>query len=485
MKKILYSIIVGSSLLTSCTKLDEDPLSNISTDSFYKTQSDAVASVQAVYNSLTHNNVGDHASIYNRQLVLSAGMSSDDHVPGPRATNPDVRSMAVLSQSETNTRYAELWRQHYDGINRANAAIDRIPAIAADTTVTHRLVREAKFLRALFYFNLVRLWGDVPLLVHENTSLTDLNVPRTPANEVYNQIISDLTDATLLPTRYSGADGFRATSGAAHAILLDVYITRKEWQKALDAYTEVSNAKYGYYLFPNYADNFSVAKENSGEHIFDANYIADGSGAGFNGTGNTNILGHISLPVSINGQDADAPHPSLYALFSATDKRRDVTFVHDSILSPIDGKYKPLATPKFRKYWDLSAGKNYINSGINAPIIRYAEVVLFFAEAENELNGPTTAAYTAINQIRSRAGLPDLTAGLSQDQFRDAVYLERRLEFVYEQIRWFDLIRTKRLVSELSKLADKKNVSEKNYLFPIPTSERLLNPNLTQNPGWN
>ena len=325
----------------------------------------------------------------------------------------------------------------------------------------------------------------MPLLTQETTSLTNLNVSRTPASAVYDQIVADLTDATLLPARYAGTDGFRATGGAAKSLLLDVYVTRQQWQKAIDTYNGIIGGSYGYFLFPSYGDNFAVDKKNTGEHIFDANYAADGSGTSFNGTGNTNILGYIALPVSINGQDADAPHPSLYPLFAANDKRRDVTFVHDSILSPLDGKYKKIAVPYFRKYWDLSQGKNYSNSGINAPIIRFAEVVLFFAEAENELHGPTAAAYTSINQIRSRAGLADLTPGLSQDQFRDAVYLERRLEFVYEQIRWFDLIRTKRLVSELSKLADKKNVSEKNYLFPIPTSERLLNPNLTQNPGWN
>jgi starch-binding outer membrane protein, SusD/RagB family len=484
-KLILYILFFAAIGLFSCTELDEDPRSNISTTNFYRTQSDALAALQSVYSDLTHNTSGDHASIYNRLLVLATGMSSDDHIAGPRATNPDVRSIAALTQSSTNTRYAELWRQHYEGINRANAAIERIPLITGDTVVLNRLVREAKFLRGLYYYNLVRLWGNVPLILTETNAVTGLNVTRTPADEVYAQIIEDLTEASKLPAKYAGADAFRATSGAAKSLLLGVYITRQQWAKAITQYEDIVSGPYGYDLFTNYADIFSVAKKNTVEHIFDASFIADGTGASFNGTGNTNILGIISAPVVVYGADADAPHPGLYQLFKAYDKRRAVTFIADSVLSPIDGKYKPISSPRFKKYWDPASGANLVNSGINVPIIRFAEVVLFYAEAQNELNGPNTEAYTAINRIRYRAGLPDLTAGLSKEQFRDSLYLERRLEFVYEQIRWFDLIRTKRLVPELSKLDDKKNVSEKNYLLAIPASEIIINPNLTQNPGWN
>jgi hypothetical protein len=483
MKKIIYFIFLASLVLSSCEKLDENPRSNISADQFYKTTADANSAVTAVYNDLTHNTSGDHASIYNRLLVLAVGMSTDDHIAGPRATNPDVRSIAALTQSSTNTRYYELWRQHYEGINRANAAIDRIPLIIGDTLVLNRLVREARFLRALYYYNLVRLWGDVPLIVHENTSLTGLDVSRTPAEEVYAQIIEDFTEAEKLPVKYTGSDAFRATSGAAKSLLVSVYVTRKEWDKAKAKYNEIVSGPYGYDLFANYADIFSVAKEHSKEHIFDAEYAADGT-VTLNGTGNTDILGIIALPISINGADADAPHPSLYPLFKPTDKRRDITFVHDSILSPFDNIWKPLPAPHFRKFWDPASGKQLANSGINIPIIRFAEVLLFYAEAVNETQGPVSEAYVAIDSVRHRAGLPGLTKGLTQDQFRDSLYFERRLEFVYEQIRWFDLIRTKRLVSEVGKLGDKANVSEKNYLLPVPASELSVNPNLTQNPGW-
>jgi len=514
MKKIIYTLILSSLIATSCVKLEEDSRSQISSGDFYKTQSDAVSAVQSAYYNLTHNNSGDHASIYNRLLVLAVGMMTDDHIPGPRATNPDVRSIAALTQTSTNTRYFELWRQHYEAINRANAAIDRLPAITSgDTAVINRLVLEAKFLRGLYYYNLVRLWGDVPLIIHETSSLQDLSVARTPKEQVYAQIIKDFTDATRLPKRYTGTDAFRATSGAAHALLLSVAITRQNWAEALSQYNTIQTGGYGYKLFDSYADNFVTSKENTEEHIFDAYTIADGSTT-LNGTGNTSILSYISAPVSSfavgqsYGGDADAPIVTLRPLFKSYDKRTKVTF-NDSILAST-GSTKKVYSPHFYKYWDPAAATNLANNGVNIPIIRYAEVVLFYAEAQNELNGPgdpsdAASAYTAINKIRNRAGLLNLTAGLTKDQFRDSLFRERKLEFVYEQIRWFDLIRTNGsgkalLVPTLQALKDPAkggnatdtwtvakatNVSDKFLLLPVPASEISANPKLLpQNPNW-
>ncbi len=457
----------------SCADLDQEPKSSIVSSNFYKTQSDAISAVTSVYSDLTHNTHGDHASIYNRLLVLAVGMSSDDHLPGPGATNPDVRSIAALTSSTTSGRYDELWRQHYEGIDRANAAIDRIPAIDFDPALRDRLVLEAKFLRAVYYFNLVRLWGDVPLVIHETTSLENINPTRTPAATVYQQIIDDLTDAEALPVEYPASDVGRATKGAAKALLLKVYATLERWDDALIKYAEIKSLGI-YDLFPEYADLFEVAKKNTVEHIFSAQFLTDGNYL-TNGTSNVNILSGASSPASLNGWDADVPHPSIVALFKQNDKRKAVTF--------FDSHNGTNFSPHFNKYIDLNSG--IFQSQKNIPIIRYAEVILFYAEAINELQGPTEEAYDAINKVRNRAGLDDLTEGLTQFQFRDSVYQERRLEFVYEQIRWFDLLRTKRLVTELSQHVDKKNVSDKYYLLPIPQKEFDINPNLRpQNPGW-
>jgi starch-binding outer membrane protein, SusD/RagB family len=349
----------------------------------------------------------------------------------------------------------------------------------------------------------------VPLIIHETTSLTNLQVTRTSASDVYAQIVSDLTESISLPKKYTGSDAFRATGGAARSLLLSVSITRQQWSDAITQYNAIINGGYGYDLETNYADLFSSTNKFTQEHIFDANYIADGSTT-LNGKGNTNILSYISAPVTgftvgdgVVGGDADAPIVTLRSLFKSNDKRTQTTFA-DSVVGTVNGKSVRTYNPHFYKYWDTSAASNIANNGVNAPIIRFAEVILFYAEAQNELNGPNTEAYSAINKVRNRAGLADLTSGLTKDQFRDSLFLERNLEFVYEQIRWFDLIRTNGsgkplLIQALKNLIDPakggnasdtwtvakaNNVSEKFYLLPIPASEITANPNLTQNPNW-
>lgn len=469
-----------SFVLASCAKITEEPKSTIVSSNFYKTQNDAISAVTAVYSDLTRNTHNDHASIFNRLLVLTVGMSSDDHLPGPGATNPDVRSIAVLTSSATNGRYDELWRQHYEGINRANAAIGRIPGIEFDATLKARLINESKFLRAVYYFNLVRLWGGVPLVTEETLDLNNINVPRATADDVYKQIIQDLTDAEALPVTYTASDAGRATRGAAKALLLKVYITQEKWDLALAKFQEIKELNV-YHLFNDFADIFNIAKKNTEEHIFSAQFAADGNYL-FNGTGSSNVLAITSAPAAIGGFDADNPHPSLISLFQPNDKRKGVTLFDSTVIGGQTLKF----APHFAKYVDLNALSTLYQSSINIPIIRYAEVLLFKAEAENEKNGPTEEAYDAINQVRQRVGLDDLATGLSKDQFRDSVYVERRLEFAFEQIRWFDLLRTKRLVSELKKYEDKVNISEKYYLLPIPQKEVDINPALQghQNPGW-
>jgi hypothetical protein len=212
MKKLFYILIFLFSL-ASCTKLTEDPKSQLISSEFYKTKEDALAAVNAVYASL--NPPGQ--SIYNSLFQIGVDIASDDALPGPRARNPDVRSLAVLSYATTNDRISEIWKQHYDAINRANLAIDHILPIEMDTTLRARLVREAKFLRAVYYFNLVRLYGGVPLVLHETTAFSKeaLHVTRATAEEVYAQIIRDLEDAENLPLSYGATDIGRATSGAA------------------------------------------------------------------------------------------------------------------------------------------------------------------------------------------------------------------------------------------------------------------------------
>ncbi|MGG7661939.1 RagB/SusD family nutrient uptake outer membrane protein [Dyadobacter sp. BHUBP1] len=474
MKKILL-LIMGISSFTACTDLNEDPASLITTEQFYKTESDALAAVTAVYNAALNNG---GLTMYNRLFHLAFEIMSDDAIAGLRVTNADVRTISVLAHSTTNDRVDELWRESYVAINRANIAIARIPHIEMDAALRTRLVNEAKFLRGLLYFNMVRLWGDVPLILEENGSLGNeaIQVARTPKEDVYKQIIQDLTDAEALPNSFTGANAGRATCGAAKSILAKVYLTRQEWDKAAAKSLEVIDGPYGYDLFENFADVFNVATKNGKEHIFSVQCKSNVNGQG-------NRLASSATPVGIPGvasAGTDEPHADVYKLFSEKDKRRDVTFF-TSLVSPTTGK-EITFPPRFFKYFDPAQIANPTESARNIPVIRFAEILLIYAEALNEGNGPTSDAYAAVNRVRKRAGL-DALSGLSKDAFREAIYLERRLELMFEFQRWFDLIRTKRMITALH-AAGKTNAAEKHYLHPIPQREMDLNPKLVQNPGW-
>jgi len=476
MKVLNYTyILLLIAAFVSCKKLDEKPASVFTTDQFYKTQEDAIAAVNSIYQGGLNNG---GITMYNRLFHLGMEIMSDDAIAGQRVTNADVRSIAVLNHSTTNDRVDELWKEHYIAINRANIAIDRIPLIDMDVTLRERLVNEAKFLRGLLYFNLVRLWGEVPLVLHEVTSLdaSSIHVAKSPVESIYTQVITDLTDAEKLPPVMGGADAGRATGGAAKSILAKVYLTKKEWEKAAAKSLEVINGPYGYDLFEDYADVFRAETKNGKEHIFSAQCKSFVNGQG-------NRLASSATPVGIPGIAAagtDEPLlPSTYALYTANDKRRDVTFF-TQIVSPTNGKvYK--FDPRFFKYFDPSTAANPTESPRNIPVIRFAEVLLIYAEAVNEATGPG-GAYDAINRVRKRADLDPLS-GLDQSSFREAVYLERRLELMFEFQRWFDLIRTKRMITALHAVG-KTNASEKHYLHPIPQREIDLNPKLEQNDLW-
>src|SRR3954454_23546096 len=184
MKKVLITLI-GAGIFISCNMLVEEPESIITNTQFYKTQADAVAAVNAVYSTLNTDAAGDF-SIYGRDLNLLTGNGSDDQVFSPSNTNPDVRALGTATYVPANDRIKKNWQQHYFGISRANVAIDNIPNITFDTTLRSRLVREAKFIRALLYFNVVRFWGDAPLILHDPASIKvdALKVPRAPKDSV-------------------------------------------------------------------------------------------------------------------------------------------------------------------------------------------------------------------------------------------------------------------------------------------------------------
>ena len=492
--------------MTACTTLVETPESFISPDQFYKTSSDAVAAVNAIYYPLVDNKVGAQP-MYNRLFDTGLDFMTDDLDAGPGSPNAEVRALAKLNQASTNLRVQQIWTENYEGINKANIALEKIPGIDMDKKLKNRLLGESYFLRAFYYFILVRLYGDVPLLLTDQTNLTitELQVPRAPKDTVYAQIIADLVQsASLFKTGSTGEAG-RTTEGAAKSLLSKVYLTQRDWANSVKSAEDVINGSYGYALLADYSQVFLPAYKNGKEHIFSAQIKGSTISTGHLVTSSDIESGVPGLKGSYGNQlafytvGADKFY-SLYKMYNSKDKRKRVSFV-TYYTSPTNGKkYATInapgdSVPFINKNWD----PNYASTGqsdANANILRFSEVLLIHAEAENELNGPTAKAYTSINKIRKRAGINDLTAGLTQDQFRDSVYLERRLELVAEYHRYFDLIRETGtevtgvgpegkgiLIKALQKVG-KTNVAPKHYLYPIPSDEIARNPKLTQNPGW-
>jgi hypothetical protein len=486
MKKYLFiPLALLGLIISACNKLEENPAALLVTEQFYTNEAQATAAVTAAYKKLYESG----QSLYNSLFQIGVEMATDDYEAGPRARNAHVRAISGLTHDSSNDRMEQLWKQSFDAINVSNVAIDRIALIDAskiDETVRVRLINEAKFLRALHYFNLVRWFGGVPLILHEVKDLSPESLYFEKATEeaVYEQIKLDLKDAEALPTTYGAADVGRATSGAAKSLLSKVYLTHKEWQLAAAKSKEVIDSRT-YELFTEFADVFNVATKNGREHIFSAQFKGN---VGYQG----NSLASRSAPADvpgINGDYADALHVKggLFESYSLGDKRRSVTFVTE-IVSPVNGQNYTLATPQFNKYYDPAVVGNQGQSSKNLPIIRYAEVLLIYAEAENELNGPDAAAYAAIDQVRSRAGIPTLLQTdptLNKDEFRDSVFQERRKEFVYEYQRWFDLVRRgPEYYVKVLQAAGKTLAAPRHIHFPTPQREINLNPKLKQHPDW-
>ncbi len=489
MKKII-TFLLSAALLISCTDLEVTPASFSTEDNFFNTQDDAIASVTAVYASLNIE-PGDQ-SLFGRNLYFLTDMGSDYASAGASATNPQVRAISSLTHDATSDRVQLAWKQIYTGISRANIAIDNIPKVSGNDIIKTRLINEAKFIRALLYFHAVRLWGGVPIVLHEPTSiqLESLKKNRATVDEVYAQIILDLKDAEALPTTYTGTDAGRATSGAAKAILAKVYLTRKDWTNAILKAKEVINGGYGYALFESFADVFNKAKKNGKEHIFsvqfEPNQASNGaSGSTFQATSFTGFT--ATEPADIISNVA-----LFYDIYAAGDTRRDVSY-KKQLLNPATGLLYTFPKPIFSKYLDVTNLSSPSNVAINFPIIRYADILLSLAEAINEKDGATAEAHELVNQVRRRAFAKAITtpdaavdlAGLTTVQLREAIREERKKEFVQEGQRWFDLVRWGTLVTEVKKVTEKNTVSERNNLYPIPQSERNIDPTgLPQNPGY-
>lgn len=470
MKKILIYISLIS--LWSCSSLlDEMPESQMTVPNFYHSAADAISAVNAAYDPLGNNG------------VYHFGTTTGLMVPSTiiYTTTERWRQFDLFTYGpEESEVIPPLYNRHYTGVMRSNAAIMHIAQIDMDESLKQRLIGEARFLRALYYFNLVRLFGGVPLILTEYQP-TD-NPGRNTVDEVYAQILTDLQEAeqVLLPI-YTGSDLGRATKGAAQALQARVYLTRRDWPLAAAKAKEVIDSKI-YALWDDYSQAFKEPANYGKENIFEVGFK---SGLGDPTSGEGNILSYYTTPsnTSLPGSPVFRPTIAFYESFDAGDRRKDWGMYTSITLQGVTYEFDPHIF-KFTSEKYFAGEESGWDASINYPLIRYADVLLMYAEALNESqNGPTTEAYNAINAVRSRADIPPLPSGLSQVEFREAVYLERQHELYFEGEDWFDLVRTDRLISEHQKIG--VTVNPRYTLFPIPQREiDVANGALPQNPGY-
>lgn len=490
---ILFFALVAASILACKNLLDEDPKDQVFVDNFFQTENDAIAAVNSIYGILNSTSTAPtFGGVYHSSYWVAVGLASDE-MENRLAGATELDQLATFTHRPVNSTMYDIWRNAYKGISNANFAIGGIPAVKMDETLKNRLLGEARFLRGMLYFDLVRLFGDIPLVLNLDAEIT----PRRAATvDVYAQIISDLQFASQnLPDSYPADNGLgRATNGAATGLLAKVYLTQGDWQKCIDqCNTIINSGKYG--LYSDFAEAFRIPNENGKETLFGIGFGTAGNSISFWEVGQFNVRllprklsGQIP---GVNAQGWQVATQNLYDSYDPQDRRREVTLL--TTINNLDGTTTTVE-PHIQKYWDRISEPSAGNTDHDFPYLRYADVLLMKAEALNELNnGPNTDAYGAVNQVRKRARfngttelpvLPDLQ-GLSYQEFKDALLLERRHEFVAEGQRWFDLVRFKQLEA-LVPIA-KPNVQPQafHYLFPIPQGEIDLNPNLLpQNPGY-
>jgi len=515
MKKYAYLKITLLSIIfvIGCADLDEEPYSVLSPENFYRNAEDAESAVMGVYSTLQCCGGG---SLYGQTLPIYVGGLADDQMGG----NGQWRVPGQFTFDASYEGVANVWAQSYSSINTANSAIDNLPRVDMDNDELNSLIGEARFVRALNYFNLVRLFGEVPLQIEENTDLSNALKGRSTKTEIYDQIISDLEFAETNITQMNKG---RATVGAATALLAKVYLTmagvegpnagdNEYYTLARDKALEVMNL--GYSLEPNYKNLFSVDNEGNGEIIFELEYARniDGQGSRIPQLRGGAILNR-SVVFDINQGGVPFAGAGFrnrgWGIIRGSNKwcdetdpddfRREVCAFCEYELT--DGTTKTyegdvLGAP-IVKWTDPSANGSDGHEN-NAILLRYADILLIYAEAENELNPLSGAAYEALEQVRARAraadgidvtGMPsDLTGTLtSQDEFRQAIIDERYIELAYENAeRWFDLKRHGLVPVETveANLVPVTYFTGMEYL-PIPATELLLNENLLpQNTGW-
>lgn len=519
--RIIYSsfFILTLGLLTGCEDFLMKEPTFLAKENYFKTAADARTALAGVYDILGREQTfaGQNVSHY---TLSDEGFYARTVTTGVFVYNFDA----------ANNDVATYWRLLYEGIERANILIERIDQVEMEATEKAAIKGEAKFLRAFYYFSLVSDFGDVPLRIVPTPSVNNVDVPRTPQREVYNFIVREMEEAEgMVKTATQIGFGGRVSKSAVRGYLAKVnlkmagaplndasrFAEALKWAKKI-VFPDSGPIEHS--LNPNFRQiftNLAADKYDLKECIWEVecfgNNLAIFEGGRFGNTvGLANNDDEIGFSFGFINTTA-----KLYNSYGATDSRRDWTIApFRYIFNTVNGVPKlrdstlwtnveiyNRNTGKYRRSYEVVKPKNKNYTPINFPLLRYSDVLLMLAEAENEVNGPTIIAKTALKQVRDRANATDVTLSVSSsDELEQLIRNERFLELAFEGNRKFDLIRWGIFVSTMNQLGNDiqatapaafryasnagRNITVRNNLFPIPLTETSLNKAATQNPGW-
>ena len=505
---MLSAFLIGQ---TGCSDfLKEKAPSNLTPENFYTIPDHAEAAIASVYAGLRF--MGGGAGIFSNNWQLLEGLTGTSTTE--TAQNSDLNNIYGLVHDGNTVQIVNYWNGLYRIIAQANQVILKVPPITPmPEAQKKKIIGEAKFLRASAYFTAVRLWGDIPLITNPQTANSaDFLPKRAPKEDIYKLIIEDLTEAENAGLVWMDASG-RVGLGAVKAQLAAVYLTMAGFplskgathyklaaDKALEVITYANSNSSVINLFPTYSDVHKENQKNKLEHLFMIQYntLVEGNPMG-------NMFPNFK-PVNYNGPGgtgSTVPTPSFYKSYEAGDLRTkdQEGYFYTTYFTNGDGARFDLGAPYIFKHFNQTANGTFgvagtRNDNLNVPQIRYADVLLMYAEAQNEVGGPIQQSYDAFKRIRDRAKLVTPALGTyNQSSFREAVWKERWHELCFEQITWFDMVRLRKAFNENTKKfenfvghineSSKQPLLEKHLLLPLGKQEMLNNPNLTpQNPGY-
>lgn len=462
MKKILVLASLATLLMTSCgdSFFDLEPASSVTIDKVYKTASDYNVAVIGCYAKLQ--------SQVNFYTECCEYRSDNLSLGAPTAGTQDRYDIDHFTEKPSNGILSSYWANFNNNVYRCNLLLDQIDGANFAENLKKQYKGEAMFIRALNYFNMYRIWGGVPATKHVVSAAEALKVARYSDEQMFDLIAGDLkeiVDNNYLPETYSSADMGRATSGAAKALLGKVYLTFHKWTEAKDILSQLIGK---YQLVSPIAQVFNVDNKNNNEIIFAVHFNKEIEGEG-----------HSYWYNLTNASDDTNQTSSLLNTFPTGDARKDlITYVQVEKNVRLMNKFYDTKSPTFK-----TVGNDQI-------LLRYADVLLMYAEALNEIQYDASEGSLALkylNAVRQRAGLSNLTVKQlpTQEKFRKGILVERQREFPYEGQRWFDLVRMGFAKSVMAE----NGVEIKDYqlLFPIPQQEieKVGDKSiLWQNPGY-